>query len=106
MRAALGGQLEGRTVGILGLSFKPETDDVREAPSLDILRGLLERGIRVRAYDPEAMRAAISSSNSDSSLVVTGWGGRPSGEVGRVALVNAIHSPSGPKRGAPPRPPI
>jgi UDPglucose 6-dehydrogenase len=54
--AALEG-LAGKTVGLLGLSFKPNTDDVRESPALVIVRGLLEGGAAVRAYDPEAMNA-------------------------------------------------
>ena len=56
--ALLDGDLEGRAIGALGLSFKPETDDMRDAPSLSILRGLIERGARVRAYDPQAMTNA------------------------------------------------
>jgi UDPglucose 6-dehydrogenase len=56
--AALGGSLEGKSVGALGLSFKPETDDMRDAPAIDILQGLLERGAAVRAYDPQAMAHA------------------------------------------------
>ncbi len=52
---ALDGVVQDKTIGILGLSFKPETDDVREAPALDIVSGLIERGARVRAYDPAAM---------------------------------------------------
>jgi UDPglucose 6-dehydrogenase len=44
-------------VGVLGLSFKPETDDVRDAPAVDIVAGLIEQGARVRAYDPAAMKA-------------------------------------------------
>jgi UDPglucose 6-dehydrogenase len=56
----LDGDPRGKTVAALGLSFKPETDDVREAPSVEILQGLLQRGARVRAYDPEAMHAAAS----------------------------------------------
>ena len=55
---ALGGDAQGKTVGVLGLSFKPETDDMRDAPSIDIIQGLLERGAAVRAFDPQAMPAA------------------------------------------------
>ena len=55
---AMGGDVSGRTVAVLGLSFKPETDDMREAPSVDIIRALEERGARVQAYDPEAMDTA------------------------------------------------
>ncbi len=47
--------LKGRTIGLLGLAFKPHTDDLREAPALDVARQLLERGARVRAHDPIAM---------------------------------------------------
>ena len=47
--------LKGRTIGLLGLAFKPLTDDLREAPALDIARKLIERGARVKAHDPVAM---------------------------------------------------
>jgi len=57
IRAALG-DLSGRTIGVLGLAFKPETDDMREAPSITIVKGLLEAGARVRAYDPQSMEEA------------------------------------------------
>lgn len=50
--------LKGRTIGLLGLSFKPETDDLRDSPALDIARRLVERGCRVRAHDPQSLERA------------------------------------------------
>ena len=50
--------MQGSTVAMLGLSFKPETDDIRESAAIDIARELAVRGATVRAYDPEAMEAA------------------------------------------------
>ncbi len=52
------GTLEGKTIAVLGLAFKPETDDMRDAPSVEIVRGLIEKGARIRAYDPVAMTEA------------------------------------------------
>lgn len=49
------GSLKGKTVGVLGLTFKPNTSDVRESPAIDIVRILLEKGAKVRAYDPAGM---------------------------------------------------
>jgi UDPglucose 6-dehydrogenase len=49
--------LKGRTIGLLGLAFKPDTDDLRDAPSLQIAERLLQMGVRVNAYDPIAMQA-------------------------------------------------
>lgn len=56
--AACGGSVRGKTVAVLGLTFKPNTDDMREAPALDIIRTLQDAGARIRAYDPEGMEAA------------------------------------------------
>ena len=50
--------IEGKHIAILGLSFKPDTDDMREAPSLDIIRGLVEAGAKIQAYCPEGMKEA------------------------------------------------
>ena len=54
----LGGDPKGKTVAMLGLSFKPETDDMRDAPATFIASGLIERGARVQAFDPQAMGEA------------------------------------------------
>ncbi len=56
--AAAGGSLRGKTVAVLGLTFKPDTDDMREAPSIPLVTGLLDAGARVRAYDPVGMEQA------------------------------------------------
>lgn len=53
----LGGAVKGKTVALLGLSFKPETDDVRDAPALYMVENLSEMGAKIRGYDPEAMTA-------------------------------------------------
>jgi len=55
---ACGGSLAGRTIALLGLAFKPNTDDMRDAPSIDLVAGLLAAGARVSAYDPESMAQA------------------------------------------------
>jgi Predicted UDP-glucose 6-dehydrogenase len=56
--AACGGSVRGKTIAILGLAFKPNTDDMREAPSLAIVTALLDAGAKVRGYDPESMEQA------------------------------------------------
>jgi UDPglucose 6-dehydrogenase len=52
------GELPGKTIAVLGLAFKPETDDMREAPAIDIVNALIASGANVRAYDPVAMEEA------------------------------------------------
>ncbi len=56
--AACGGSVRGKTIGVLGLTFKPETDDMRDSPSLPIVARLVEDGAKVRAFDPEGMEQA------------------------------------------------
>ncbi|MEX2162201.1 MAG: UDP-glucose/GDP-mannose dehydrogenase family protein [Anaerolineales bacterium] len=81
------GELKGKTIGFLGLAFKANTDDMREAPSLDIAEALLAAGAKVRAFDPVAMDVAGKllpkvemakdayelARNTDAILVVTEW---------------------------------
>ena len=55
---ACGGSVKGRTIAILGVTFKPNTDDMRESPSLDIVPMLQAAGASIRAYDPEGMAEA------------------------------------------------
>lgn len=85
--AAMGGDLRGRTVAVLGLSFKPNTDDMREAPSIPLITALKDRGASVRAYDPAGMARAGQflpdivycpdaydcARNADAVVIVTEW---------------------------------
>jgi UDPglucose 6-dehydrogenase len=58
IRRAVGGNEAGKTIAVLGLTFKPETDDLRDAPSLTIIPALMEHGALIRAHDPQAMAEA------------------------------------------------
>ncbi len=85
--AALGGNLRGKTIGLLGLTFKPDTDDMREAPSIPLVTGLLDLGATVRAYDPAGMEQAkrelpditycddayACAKGADALVIVTEW---------------------------------
>jgi UDPglucose 6-dehydrogenase len=57
---ALGGDVSGKVIGVLGLAFKPETDDMRDSPTIPIVNGLQQRGATVRAYDPQSIENAKS----------------------------------------------
>jgi UDPglucose 6-dehydrogenase len=84
---ALGGDARGSTVALLGLTFKPNTDDMRDAPSLSIVQALLDAGANVRGYDPEGMEQArllmpeivycdspyAAAEGADAAVLVTEW---------------------------------
>jgi UDPglucose 6-dehydrogenase len=84
---ACGGSVAGKTIAILGLTFKPNTDDMREAPSLDIVPALQAAGASIRAFDPEGMDEAKKTlsdvvwcedayqtmDNADALVIVTEW---------------------------------
>jgi UDPglucose 6-dehydrogenase len=84
---ALGGELAGKRIGILGLAFKPNTDDMREAPSIPIVNGLVERGAAVVAFDPVARHQAeqiltgvefaddayAAADGADALVIITEW---------------------------------
>jgi len=86
--ATLGGQLRGKTIAVLGLTFKPDTDDMREAPSIPLVTGLLDMGATVRAFDPAGMTQArrelpeinycddaySCAKGADALVIVTEWG--------------------------------
>ena len=88
VREALGGSESGKTIAVLGLTFKPETDDMRDAPSLAILPALLDKGALVHAHDPQGMEAAApllpdsisyhddvydAIANADAMVIMTEW---------------------------------
>ena len=87
VEAFLGRDLRGKVIGILGLAFKPNTDDMRDAPSIDIIRNLQRRGAIVRAYDPVAAAKAAEilddvemakgayelAEGADALILVTEW---------------------------------
>jgi UDPglucose 6-dehydrogenase len=72
IRDFFGGDLSGKTIGVWGLAFKANTDDVREASSLDIIHALLEDGARVRAYDPVANDTARTVIGERTGLELVG----------------------------------
>jgi UDPglucose 6-dehydrogenase len=95
----LTGSVRGKTIGLLGLAFKPNTDDVREAASLEIIRLLQKEGARIRAYDPVAMTSARSTlkdvtfcsdaystaEGTDALVLVTEWNEFKQLDMARIA---------------------
>ena len=86
--AACGGAVRGKTIAILGLTFKPDTDDMRDSPAIPIVSRLLEDGADVRVYDPEGMEAARTllpwsvtycrdaldaAQGADATVLITEW---------------------------------
>jgi UDPglucose 6-dehydrogenase len=92
------GELKDKTIAVLGLAFKPETDDMREAPSIDIIRSLVARGANVRAYDPVAMTEAVrvlptifyaadeyeAVKEADALVFITEWNQFRALDMGRI----------------------
>ena len=68
LRSRFGGAITGLRVAVLGLAFKPETDDVRDAPSLDLIRALVDEGVEVRAFDPRATQTAARELPSSARI--------------------------------------
>ncbi|PIE55735.1 MAG: UDP-glucose 6-dehydrogenase [Desulfobulbus propionicus] len=88
IRGMLGGSEAGKTIGVLGLTFKPETDDMREAPAATILPALMEKGAIIQAHDPQGMEEAkrylpagiayvddayAAAENADCLVLMTEW---------------------------------
>jgi UDPglucose 6-dehydrogenase len=84
---AIGPDIRGKTIALLGLTFKPNTDDMRESPAISIIQGLQDGGAKVRAFDPEGMEAAKAyvsdvafgtdpytiAEGADAIVLVTEW---------------------------------
>ena len=84
---AVGPDIRGKTIALLGLTFKPNTDDMRDSPSIPIIQGLQDAGAKVRAFDPEGMEAAKAcvsnvefgidpytiAEGADALVIVTEW---------------------------------
>jgi UDPglucose 6-dehydrogenase len=97
--AALAGVLRGKTVAVLGLTFKPNTDDLREAPSISLVTALQDMGAKVRAYDPVAMEQAEQVltdvtycrgpydcvEGADATVIVTEWEQFRALDLGRIS---------------------
>lgn len=102
---AMGGDAHGKTVGVLGLTFKPNTDDMRDAPSLSVIAALQDAGAHVKAYDPEGHEQARpllgdvefcdspyrAAQDADALVIVTEWDEFRALDLRRIA--KALRSP-------------
>jgi UDPglucose 6-dehydrogenase len=102
---AMGNNVRGKTVGLLGVTFKPNTDDMRDAPSLAIVQALQDAGVNVVAYDPEGMEAAkplmpgvefrsdpyAVAQGADALALVTEWNAFRALDLSRIA--SAMRTP-------------
>jgi UDPglucose 6-dehydrogenase len=98
---AMGGDARGKTVALLGLTFKPNTDDMRDAPSLAVIQALQDAGATVRAYDPEGVEQAskmvkdvefsaspyAAADGADALVIVTEWDAFRALDLGRMATI-------------------
>ena len=98
---AMGGDARGKTVAILGLTFKPNTDDMRDAPSLAVIQALQDAGATVRAHDPEGVEQAskmvkdveftdspyAAAEGADALVLVTEWDAYRALDLGRLASI-------------------
>ncbi len=103
---AHGGDVSGKTIGVLGVTFKPNTDDMRDSPSLDILPALIKAGAKVQAFDPEGMEEAAhmmdgvdwkdgaydAIEGADTLVLITEW------NEFRALDLKRVHSMLGEKR--------
>jgi UDPglucose 6-dehydrogenase len=100
---AMGGDVHGKTIGVLGLTFKPDTDDMRDSPALSIIQALQDRGATIRAFDPEGMPHAKKlmqdvrytdgpydcAEGADALVIVTQWAMFRALELPRLKIVMA-----------------
>ena len=101
--AACGGSVAGKTIALLGLAFKPNTDDMRDAPSIDIVAALEAAGAKVKAYDPESMEQArpimphvtfcedpyACAQDAEALVIVTEWDAFRALDLKRIGLMLA-----------------
>jgi UDPglucose 6-dehydrogenase len=104
---ACGGSVRGKTVALLGLTFKPDTDDMRDAPAIAIAAGLQDAGAKVRAYDPEGMEHARTlmptveyaesayacAEGADAVVIVTEWNAFRALDLDRLRQTMATAGP-------------